>query len=154
MIIFLSGCSAQKAYNRYGGMQNNLNTNIVFYGQYEIMYKQHDRIHVNPFLSNSNSYLPDETIKLHFGLSVNNPSREYFEVWIEARFIELDTNNLFQLTKYVYVTRKLPEEFISIPLPRDIYTRSQVEFWVSVMSKEKDVLYQSSKVFYKIGKQK
>jgi hypothetical protein len=154
-LLFLSGCAVNSSY-QVGGYQNNLYSDIKFLGQYEIQYVITTRddkrmVLVKPFISDGKN-LPDKITKLHLGLMVINPNREKFEVWIESKFTELDTGNLFQLNKYVYKTQVLPKEFISIPLPRNVKPNTQVEFWVQAVSEGGVVLYKSSMVNYKIGK--
>jgi len=157
-LFLLGGCASQKLNHKVGDYQNNLNSGISFLSRYEIMYNVihngKEIIHVLPFSSNSNHYLPEQIIKLHLGLMIDNPNQIYFQLWIEARFTEEDTGNLFQTTKLVYGTQLLPNEFISIPLPINAKPETQIQFWVKAVSKEGDVLYKSSIAKYKIGKQK
>jgi hypothetical protein len=153
-LLFLSGCATNSSY-QVGGYQNNLHSDLKIFGQYEIQHiviiDRQKRVFSKPFDSNG-KYLPDRIIKLHLGLMVDNPNREKFEIWIEAKFTELNTGDLFQLTKYVYKSQMLPKEFISIDLPRNVKPNSEVEFWAKAISIDGNVLYKSSMVKYKIGK--
>lgn len=156
-LLLLNGCATVKS-EQIGGFRNNIYSDLSFYSQYEIVYNskqgKKDIQITKPFLASANHYIPNGTIKLHLGLMVNNPNKEEFNIWIESRFTELDTGNLFQSTKYIaYGMHRFPEEFISIPLPID-YTNSQVKFWVKVVSKKENILYETSKAVYKIGKSK
>jgi hypothetical protein len=156
-LLLFCGCATTKS-EQIGGFRNILYSDLSFYSQYEILYNskqgEKDIQITKPFLASGNLYIPDSTIKLHLGLMVRNPNRENFDIWVESRFTELDTDNIFQRTKsIVYGTQRLPEEFISISIPIN-YVNSQIDFWVTVVSKTGDVLYESSKAIYKIGKSK
>ena len=152
VLMFLIGCAHQESH-RIGGFSNDLTSGTIFYGQYEMLYKgDNNSIHSKLFTPNGR-YLSKDITKIHFGLYIKNPNPEVkFSVWIEARFVELDTGNLYKITEYVYGTQKLPDEFISIPLPIKTRPNSNIKFWVNVKSKDGVVLYESSKVNYKIGK--
>lgn len=143
-IIFITGCATTKSYD-YADYSNSLKTNLSFYSQYEIIYKvktkKGERIIVSPFLASSNTYLPEQVLKLHLGLKIINPNKEHFKIWVDSKFTEIGTDKVFQKMNFVYVTQILPEEFVSINLPLT-NIHSQVDFFVIVMS-DGDVLYRS-----------
>ena len=155
-LLFFNGCSTNSSY-QVGGYQNNLHSDFKIFSQYEIQYMiivdKQRKIFAKPFNLNGN-YLPDKIIKLHLGLMIDNPNRKKFEIWIDVKFTELNTGNLFQLTKFVYKSQVLPKEFISIDLPRNIKFNSEVEFCAKLISIDGNVLYKSNIIKYKIGKYK
>lgn len=154
-LLLLGGCS-HTSQSSIGKYQNNIYSGTKFLSQYEMVLKVEGKQHfiAMPFPASDNRYLPEGIEKLHLGLKIYNPIKDKIKIWIEARFTDLDTGNLFKLTTYVYGTHGLPEEFISIPLPRNVITHSQIEFWVKAISEEGNTLYQSSKAYYKVRKSK
>jgi hypothetical protein len=103
---------------------------------------------VTPFLADNGNYLPKKVVKLHFGLSVINPKRESFIVWIDFK------DGLFQKSRIVYKSQSLPEEFISVDLPYAFKSNKMKEMKVVceilVLDKRGNLLYQSPMARYKI----
>jgi len=151
LCIIFSGCATTKSYD-YADYSSSLKNGLSFYSQYEIIYKiktkKGEKIIVSPFLADSNNYLPEKILKLHFGLKIINPNKEHFKIWVDSKFTEIGTDKVFQKLNFVHVAQILPEEFVSINLPLT-NIHSKVEFFVIITSDSGDILY-SSLARYKI----
>lgn len=151
LILLFCGCASNNAYD-YADYSRSFETEMTFYSQYEIIYKaktnRKEKLVVAPFLSDSNQYLPEEIVKLHFGLIVVNPKREKFTIWMDYSFNGIG-NDEFKIkkSKIVAKSQSLPEEFISIDLPHVTNTHAQVKILIEVVGSEK-VIY-STKALYK-----
>ena len=152
VLLTLCGCATKKAYD-YAEFHNNLYSNSQFYSQYEIVYikqiKDNEIVVVSPFLADSNDYLPENLIKLHFGLQIINPYKERMDVWVDYAFIGLGDEEFFHKKSYLYKSVTLPEDFLSIEMPYATNIHSQVEFQVTVDSNGR-TLYESSKAKYRV----
>jgi hypothetical protein len=150
MLLF-GGCATYKSYD-YAEYHKSFSSDMSFYSQYEIIYKadtKRGNLVVAPFLANSNDYLPNQIIKLQYGLKVINPYRERFVVWIDYKFVEFDTNDeLIRKSKLVYKSQDFPEEFISIDMPYITNIHSQIHFSVVVLG-DNGILYKSTEALYK-----
>jgi hypothetical protein len=154
VLVLFCGCGTFSKSHDYADYSMSLTHDISFYSQYEIIYKAKTKkgykLVVAPFLADSNNYLPEKIIKLHFGLKVFNPNREKFVVWMDFQFVEVD-GELFQRTsKLVYKSQALPEEFINIDLPYITNIHSEISLSISVIGGEGKVLYQSTEALYKV----
>lgn len=151
-ILLLCGCATTKSYD-YAELSYSLYNDAQIYSQYEIVFvkqiKDKETIVVLPFLANSNSYLPEEIIKLHLGLNIVNPYKEKMDVWVDYVFMGLGDEEFFQQKSYLYKSVTLPQEFLSIEMPYNTNIHSQVEFQVTVDSNGRTI-YESSKAMYKI----
>lgn len=153
-LLLFCGCAHNKSYD-YAEYYKSLQSDMSFYSQYEIIYKEDTKkgnVIVSPFLADSNNYLPNQIIKLQFGLKVINPNREKFVVWIDYQFVEIDTNDeLIRKSKLVHMSQELPEEFISINMPYLTNIHSQIRFSVIVIGSNKgNVLYKSTEALYRV----
>ena len=83
-------------------------------------------------------------MKLHFGLSVINPRRETFTVWIDSK------TNDHQISRIVHQSQSLPDEFISVDLPFIAKKDTNIKCIVLVLGKGGNLLYQSPMARYKI----
>ena len=147
MLLLLVSCAHHKVLN-YADYQRSFKNDMTFYSQYEILYKvttkDGEKMVVAPFLADSNNYLPKKVVKLHFGLSVINPRRETFTVWIDSRA------NENQRARIVHRSQSLPDEFISIDLPFTSKKDTTIKCIVLVLGKGGNLLYQSPIARYKI----
>lgn len=144
MLITIS-CSTHKV-NTIGDYRQEIN-GISFHGQYEILYwvKTHDgkSLIATPFATDSNDYLPENTVKLHLGLKTINPLHEKFDIWLDWKLFNMDGDLILQKSKLVHMSQGLPEEFISINLPYMTNIHSKFETFVEVISNG-EVRYSSS----------
>ena len=151
MLLLLCGCATTKSYD-YAEYYNSLTSNMSFYSQFEIIYKAETKkgeLVVAPFLANSNNYLPNQVIKLQFGLNVINPNREKFVIWVDYAFVEVGTNDeLVRKSKLVHKSQDLPEEFISIDMPYVTNIHSQISFSIVILGRN-GVIYKSTEALYK-----
>ena len=151
IMLLLLGCATGKSYD-YAEYHRSFTSDMSFYSQYEIIYKADTKkgnLVVAPFLANSNNYLPNQVIKLQFGLNVINPNREKFVVWVDYAFVEVDTNDeLVRKSKLVYKSQALPEEFISIDMPYVTNIHSQISFSIVILGRN-GVIYKSTEALYK-----
>lgn len=147
MLFLLVSCAHHKTHN-YADYQRSFVNEMAFYSQYEILYKvttkDGERMVVAPFLADSNDYLPKKVVKLHFGLSVINPRRETFTVWIDSK------TNDHQISRIVHQSQSLPDEFISVDLPFIAKKDTNIKCIVLVLGKGGNLLYQSPMARYKI----
>ena len=155
LLLLFCGCATYDKSYSYADYQRSFVNDMVFYSQYEIIYKQQTKdgykLVVAPFLADSNNYLPNEVVKLHLGLSVINPNREKFVIWVDYQFVGIDDNDEFvRKTKLVHKSEQgLPEEFISIDMPYHTNVHSQIHFKIEVFN-SKGMLYKSTEALYKI----
>ena len=147
MFLLLVSCAHHKSLS-YADYQRSFKNDMSFYSQYEILYmvatKEGEKMVVAPFLADSNNYLPKKVVKLHFGLSVINPRRETFTVWIDSR------TNEHQTARIVHKSQSLPDEFISVDLPFISKKDTNIKCIVLVLGKSGNLLYQSPMARYKI----
>jgi len=148
VLLFMVGCAHHKSLN-YADYQRSFKNDMAFYSQYEILYKvttkEGEKLVVAPFLADSNNYLPKKVVKLHFGLSVINPKREIFTVWIDSK------TNDDRTARIVHKSQSLPDEFISVDLPYFIAKKdTNIKCIVLVLGKGGNLLYQSPMARYKI----
>lgn len=147
-ILILTGCATNEAYN-YGEFQSPLNSNMSFYSQTEIVFTHNKHIIAAPFLSDHNDYLPDNIIKLHLGLLIQNPDKTQFVIWAYYRLTDIDNpEKTYNMSRVVVIPHALPEGFVSIDMPFQTNIHSQIDFSVSVLS-ENQLLYKSTLIRYK-----
>lgn len=148
MFILLVSCAHNKVHN-YADYQRSFENGMTFYSQYEILYmastKKGEKMVVAPFLADINDFLPEKVVKLHFGLSVINPKRETFTVWIDFKDDEFVENS-----RIVHRSQSLPDEFISVDLPFIAKKDTTIKCIVLVLGKGGNLLYQSPMARYKI----
>lgn len=147
LLLFVS-CAHHKSLN-YADYQRSFENGMIFYSQYEILYKatskDREKLVVAPFLADMNNFLPKKVVKLHFGLSVINPKRETFTVWIDFKGDEFIQNS-----RIVHRSQSLPDEFISVDLPFTAKKDTNIKCIVLVLGNGGNLLYQSPMARYKI----
>ena len=157
-ILFLYGCATTS--NTVGGLHNDMATGLTVYHQYQqttaSLNNKQQIIHTNSvFKTDTNKNLPSNIVKLELSMAIINPYKQKFEIWQTVKFADMKSNKVYLKQKKLrYESQLLPEELISLDMPIESESYSQVIFSVDVIDSNGKVLYTTYTARYKIGSQK
>lgn len=157
-ILFLYGCATTS--NTVGGYHNDMGSGLSVYHQYQqtvsSLNKKGKTVHTQSvFKTDTNKDLPSNIVSVKLTMFFVNPYQQKFEVWETTELSELESNKVFLKQKRLrYISKPLPEELISIDMPMESDTHSQVIFSVDVLDENGKVLYTTYTARYKIGSEK